>query len=69
MHSNTKFKLMNLMFKIILLNLTNFINMALIKNNVNLSTLIRCFDVYIIFNVDLNIYLILIKKVSIKILF
>jgi hypothetical protein len=34
---------MNLMFRINLLNLTNFINMTLILKNVNLSTLIYFF--------------------------
>jgi len=50
---------MNLMFRMSLLHLTNFIN-------VNLSTLIICFDGYIISNVDLDIILILIKKCPIK---
>jgi hypothetical protein len=40
--------------------------MTLIKNNVNLSTLIIFFDGYIIFNVDLNIFVILILKCLLK---
>jgi len=36
------------------------------KNNLNLSTLVKCFDGYIISNVDLEIFLIWIIKCPIK---
>jgi hypothetical protein len=54
---------MNLMFRIGLLNLTNFINISFIKYNVKLSTLIKFSNGYFIFNVYLNMVLILIKGV------
>ncbi len=45
------------MFKMSLLSLINFINIILIKNNVDLSTLIiNCCNGHLIFNVDLNKY-------------
>jgi hypothetical protein len=52
---------MDLTFRMSLLNLTNFINITLRKNNVTLSTLIKCFNEYFICNVDLNMFLILIN--------
>ncbi len=45
---------MNYMFKINLLNLTNFINMTLIKKIVILKFLINFKNIYLIFNVGLN---------------
>ncbi len=53
---------MNLMFRIGLFNLTNFINI-IDKNNVDLSTLIKYSNGCFIFNVYLNMVLILIKGV------
>jgi len=54
--------LKKLMFRMSLLNLINFI----IKKNVNLSSLIKCFNEYFIFNVDLNMFLIFIKTCLLK---
>jgi hypothetical protein len=36
------------------------------KSNVNMSSLINCFDEYFIFNVDLNMFPILIKMCVLK---
>jgi hypothetical protein len=47
---------MNLMFRMNLLSLTNFINISLIKNSVNLLIFIKYFDGYLIFNVGFNEY-------------
>jgi hypothetical protein len=50
---------MNLMFGTSLLSMNNFININIDKNNnVNLSTLIKCFNGYFIFNVDFNMVLV-----------
>jgi hypothetical protein len=55
------------MFKIGLFNLTNFINI-IDKNNVDLSTLIKYSNGCFIFNVYLNMVLILIKGVHSNVL-
>jgi L-cystine uptake protein TcyP (sodium:dicarboxylate symporter family) len=46
-----------------------FINLLMVwddKNNVNLSTFIKCYDGYFIFNVDFNMFLILIEICPLK---
>jgi hypothetical protein len=57
---------MNLMFRMSLLNLTNFINMTLIKTKCQLVNFDKFFDGYIIFNVELGIFLFLIKRCPLK---
>jgi hypothetical protein len=54
------------MFRMSLLNLISFVNIKFIKSNIDLSTFIKCFNEYFIFNVDLNMFLILIKRFQLK---
>jgi hypothetical protein len=56
---------MNLMFIMNLLNLIHFINITSTKNNLNLLTLIKCYNGKFISNVDMNMILILLKGVHI----
>jgi hypothetical protein len=58
--------LMSLMFRMNLFNLINFINITSTKKNVNMSTKIKRSDGYFIFNVDSNMFSILIKRCPLK---
>jgi hypothetical protein len=48
--------LTNLVFRMNLLNLTNFINITLIKNKCKLVNFGKCFNGYLIFNIGMNKY-------------